>query len=441
MDYDNHPVQTRVHLQLVTHKYANGATQTIRGASTDVTTDASGRAQGSLPVTVAGSTEVEATATTPEQRTVFDSNFVWVIGGNEEGWGGEARAVQVIADKKSYAPGDTAHLSILSNVDSFHALVIATGYTVEFRKVMYSPGKSLTFDLPITTDAQPNLEVSVAFIRNDQLYQSTLSVKVPPVQEQIQIDITPDKQVFQPQQTAGYDVFARDWQGKPVSADFSFGVVDEAIYSLYPDNSGEIVRKLYPDRYVFAAVDSSLQYYFSGKAGLKSPLLATRQSRYRPQLAQVKPGNDVVQPRVRKAFPDTAYWSPSVAHRRGRSCARYAYLSRFAHHVADHGTCHHSRLQGRLCHQPRAGAQEHHRAYGHAALPAPGRRSHHPGDCSQLPRPGQAGAAVARHQWSRSDKRRLAVRHRAQQGRGHCALAGEGITYRHRAPACEGPHE
>jgi alpha-2-macroglobulin len=312
VDYDNRPVQTQVHLQLLTHKYANRTTQTIPGAATDVTTDASGRAQARIPAATGGSNEVEATATTPEQRVVFDSSYLWVMGGNEEGWGGESRAVQIIADKKTYAVGDTAHLSILSNVDSFHALVIATGYTVEFQKVMYSPGKSLTFDLPITADAQPNLELNVAFIRNDQLYQADLSIKVPPLQEQLQIDITPEKQVFQPQQTAGYDVFARDWQGKPVSADFSFGVVDEAIYSLYPDSSGDMVRKLYPDRYVFAAVDSSLQYYFSGKAGLKSPQLAERQSRYRPQLAQVKPGNDVVQPRVRKAFPDTAYWSPSI---------------------------------------------------------------------------------------------------------------------------------
>ena len=243
---------------------------------------------------------------------VFDFSYLWVMGNSEEGWGGASRSVQMVADKKSYAPGDTAHLSILSNVDNIHPLVIATGNTVEFRKVMFSPGKSLTFDLPITADAQPNLEVTAAFIRNDQLYQATLSIKVPPVQQQLQIDITPAKDVFQPQQTASYDVFARDYQGKPVSADFSFGVVDEAIYSLYPDNSGDMVKKLYPDRYVYAAVDSSLQYYFSGKAGLKSPQLAERQSRYRPQLAQVKPGNDVVQPRVRKAFPDTAYWSPSI---------------------------------------------------------------------------------------------------------------------------------
>ena len=100
---------------------------------------------------------MQASATTPEERTVFDSTYLWVMGGNEEGWGGQSQAVRIVADKKTYAPGDTAHLSILSNVDNFHALVIATGDTVEFRKVIFSPGKSLTFDLPITTRcaAQP----------------------------------------------------------------------------------------------------------------------------------------------------------------------------------------------------------------------------------------------------------------------------------------------
>ena len=312
VDYDNHPVATRVHLQMVRHTYSKGKVQTSLGASTDVTTDGQGKAEASIPAGQSGSSEVEAMAATPEQRTVFDSAYLWVMGSGEEGWGGGSRSVQIIADKKTYTPGDTAHLSILSNLDNFHPLVTATGYTVEFQKVMFSPGKSLTFDLPITADGQPNLQVTAVFIRNDQLYQADLNVKVPPVQQQLQIDITPDKQVFQPQQTAGYDVYVRNSLGKPVSADFSFGAVDEAIYSLYPDSSGDMVKRFYPDRYTYAAVDSSLEYYFSGRAGLKSPMLAERQSRYKPQLAQVKPGNDVVQPKVRKAFPDTAYWSPAV---------------------------------------------------------------------------------------------------------------------------------
>ena len=33
---------------------------------------------------------------------------------------------------------------------------------------------------------------------------------------------------------------------------------------------------------------------------------------YHPRMAQVKPGSDLVVPKVRKAFPDTAYWNPNV---------------------------------------------------------------------------------------------------------------------------------
>jgi alpha-2-macroglobulin len=312
VDYEDKPVQTSVHLRLVSRNWSRGKQETKELGAADVTTDAEGKARSTILASVSGSLEIEAAATTPEQRVVSDTSWLWVIGGNEPDWSGGSRALQIVADKKSYAPGDTAHLSIISEVENFHALVVAAGYSVEFKKVLSSDGKTLTFELPITKDSQPNLEVSVEFIKNNQLYTATKQIKVPPVQEQLQIEIAPLRQVFQPQQAAVYDVYTRDYEGKPVSADFSFGVVDEAIYSIMPDTSGDMVRKLYPDRYVYAPIDSSLQYYFSGQAGTKSPILAERESRYRPQLAQVKPGNDAVQPKVRKAFPDTAYWAPSL---------------------------------------------------------------------------------------------------------------------------------
>jgi len=256
--------------------------------------------------------EIDATAKTPESREVFDSSWLWVMGSGEEDWAGGSQQVQIIADKKSYAPGDVAHLSIVSQVPDFHALVVATGAATQFKKVLSSQGKTLSFDLPITGDSQPNLQVNAVFIQNDQMYEASKNIKVPPAQQQLTIEIAPVKQVFQPQQQAVYDVTAKDATGKPVSADLSFGVVDEAIYSLYPDTSGDILKRLYPDRYTYAQVTNSLQYYFSGRAGEKSPILAERRSLYKPQMAQVKPGNDVVQPKIRKAFPDTAYWAPEV---------------------------------------------------------------------------------------------------------------------------------
>ena len=313
VDYDNKPVQTQVHLSLTWRRYSDGKTVTTNGPTTDVTTDARGTAHASLPVRQSGSAEVLASSNTPENRTVTDYTWLWVFGSNEADWfSSGAQNVQIIADKKTYAPGDTAHLSLISQVAPFHALVVATGYSVEYRKVISSDGMTVNFDLPITTDSQPNLDVSVFFLKDGQLYQASQQIKVPPVEQQLQVEIKRTKDVFQPQQPADYDVYVRDYRGNPVSADLSFGVVDEAIYSIYPDTSGDIVRSLYPNRFSFASVDSSLQYYFYGAAGDKSPMLAQRESRYRPQLAQVKPGNDLVQPKVRKAFPDTAYWASSI---------------------------------------------------------------------------------------------------------------------------------
>ncbi len=46
VDYDNKPVQTTVHLQLVYRRWSNGKTETANGGTTDVTTDARGDRTG-----------------------------------------------------------------------------------------------------------------------------------------------------------------------------------------------------------------------------------------------------------------------------------------------------------------------------------------------------------------------------------------------------------
>jgi uncharacterized protein YfaS (alpha-2-macroglobulin family) len=316
IDYDNKPVQTNVHVELVYRHYANGSTETIHGGAVDVTTDAAGLATGSLPVQEKkySSAEIEATASAvqPGTRDVMDESYLWIMGTGDVDFGEDAsQSTQIVADKKSYTPGDTAHLSIVSENAGFHALIIVQGSTIQKKEVMQSDGKTLTFDLPITNDSQPNVTVETIYIKDSVLYQATKVLKVPPTQQQLEVQITPAHDVFQPQQSADYDVITRDASGKLVSANLSFGVVDEAIYSLYADLSGDMVAKLYPQRSDNASIDSSLTYYFSGEAGTKSPLLAMRNARYRPQLAQVKPGNEA-KPRVRKAFPDTAFWNPSV---------------------------------------------------------------------------------------------------------------------------------
>jgi uncharacterized protein YfaS (alpha-2-macroglobulin family) len=316
VDYDDKPVQTRVHVALVYRHYESGKTETTQGAAVDVTTDASGKATGEVPVQSKqySSAELEATASAvqPGTRDVSDDSYLWIMGAGESAYGEDStQTSQIVADKKSYAPGDVAHLSLVSETAGFHALVIVQGDTVLRRELITSDGRTLAFDIPITAESQPNITVDAIYVKDGILYQASKIVKVPPAQQQLQVQIAPVREIFQPQEKADYDVTTLDAAAKPVSADLSFGVVDEAIYSIHPDASGDMLARLYPQRYDSTSVDSSLSYYFSGEAGTKSPMLAMRNARYRPQLAQVKPGNED-KPRVRKAFPDTAFWAPSV---------------------------------------------------------------------------------------------------------------------------------
>src|ERR1039458_2527258 len=100
-------------------------------------------------------------------------------------------------------------------------------------------------------------------------------------------------------------MYARDPAGQPARAEFSLGVVDEAIYALERDPLPDLVKALYEREWNQVGTQSSLQWNFYAQAGHKSMQLAGL--RPRRSFGQLKPERPNA-PRVRKNFPDTAYW-------------------------------------------------------------------------------------------------------------------------------------
>ena len=108
-----------------------------------------------------------------------------------------------------------------------------------------------------------------------------------------------------------------------MSAELSLGVVDEAIYAIQRDQSQDMMGFFYGRRYNSVQTESSLSYYFSGAAGTRRMQLA----RLRPStaLAQLKPER-LLQPKIRKAFPDTAFWVANLTtDASGKATARFDY--------------------------------------------------------------------------------------------------------------------
>jgi len=312
-DYDGKPVRTPVHVGAALEKWDSVTHQRTETAvaTSDAATGADGTVLVDLPISGSGDFEITASAQTPENRTVQGQTWVWIWNGAGAYYEPNAQA-QIVADKKTYQVGDTAHLLLVSGLDESWAVVTTEGDSVQSQRVMHATGASLAFDVPITQQAQPNLVVTAIIVHNDQLITAQKSLKVPLTERTLTITATPAKTQYEPEDKASFDVKAVDSAGKPVQADLSFGVVNEALYSVRPDTTRDIVASFYPQREVYLDPQTSFEFYFEGEAGTKSPMLAGLSGLYHPRMAQVKPGSDLVVPKVRKAFPDTAYWNADV---------------------------------------------------------------------------------------------------------------------------------
>jgi len=326
-DYDGNPVQAAVRVELLRSNwyYSANRQETILDTR-DAVTGADGTAHVTFNAKDAGSLYLRVKANTPESREVQAETFLWITSANAGWWGTEHREIRMVADKKSYKVGDTAHVLVLTGMEEAYLLVTTEARTIQTKRVVHATSASVTIDVPITSDQQPNVFLSAVFLRDNKLYSSVRTLKVPAVQQKLQVEVRPSQKQFQPGQKGSYTILVHDSTGRPVAGEFSIGVVDEAIYAIRPDTSGDPYDLFYGPVYDRVALSSSLNFFFSGEAGKRQMFLAYRGNSSQRALAQLKPTDTLVQPKIRKVFPDTALWLPDIhTDANGRAEAQLAF--------------------------------------------------------------------------------------------------------------------
>ena len=172
-------------------------------------------------------------------------------------------------------------------------------------------GRAVMIDVKIEERFVPNVYLSVAYVKDGEMFESGKSINVPARSKFLNIEIIPDKKEYKPRDPASYTVFARNADGTPAAGvELSLGVVDEAIYSIRPDAAGDIRRAFCGTRYNRVETHFSTAYNFTGYSGSKRMELAANKRSY--QLADFKSEDQLVEPKVRKDFKDTAFWKPDV---------------------------------------------------------------------------------------------------------------------------------
>jgi uncharacterized protein YfaS (alpha-2-macroglobulin family) len=289
---------------------SNTAGAPLRSADVDTGADGTGIAQIAIPPQ-GGSYRLRVSARTPEGREVEDFTPLWVSGAGENDAGeGNRKTVQLIPDKKTYRAGETAKVLIITGKPNTPVLVSIEGNDLRSHRLMRSPDATAILEVPVTAQDEPGIWVSAQYLRKGVMYQGTKNLKVPPVNHQLNVNIATDKPQYRPGDTAQYTVQVTGGDGKPApGAELSLGVVDEAIYAIRPDTTQSPLAYFFSHDWNMVHTEDSLNFYFNGEAGKRRMRLASLRAPSR--LAQLKP-DSLVQPKIRKAFPDTAFWAADL---------------------------------------------------------------------------------------------------------------------------------
>ena len=297
-------------------------------SSVEVTTDRDGQAIYNFPVTAKGCISIKTVVHDGDKQFVSLGGFIWVANSDQQ-WSDSAYyresfgAIKLVPDKKSYRAGETAHVLAILPADSANLLVTTERRSVMSARQIKAANQTVIIDVPIESNYAPSVFLGVTFVRDGDMYTSDQRLVVPARDKLLNLEIISNREEYKPRETASYTILARDADGAPVpDAEVSLGVVDEAIYSVSPDFSGNIRQQFYGTFYNEVETRLSISYSFTGFAGVKPIDLARTKPTY--QLADFKNESDMAQPLIRKEFKDTAFWEPSaVTGKDGRATVKF----------------------------------------------------------------------------------------------------------------------
>ncbi len=223
--------------------------------SQSVKTDADGKASVSFVPPNGGVFKALVTVTDSKGNQQQASTYIWVASNDYVDWKQtNDRSFNLVADKDSYSPGDTAEILIAQPFkEEVHALVTYERGHIYKQDVVLLKGNSTIYKLPITADMAPLAYVSVTVVNGAQTTGRAnfkigmAQIKIDTSEQVLDVNVTADKKSAGPGDDVTYTITTKDSKGKPVSADVSIAVVDKAVLALAPSNTPPLLDAFYPD--------------------------------------------------------------------------------------------------------------------------------------------------------------------------------------------------
>jgi hypothetical protein len=205
---------------------------------------------------------------------VIGTTLVWVEGADQSSNDYRFNDLEILTDKRTYAPGETARI-LVRTAHPGATLLFADRTdlgTILSWRVIAMPTKTQVIELPITAADVPNRFVEALLVEGGRVHEEAREIFVPPPAAEIRVAVKPSKETYRPGEQGTVEVRATLPDGKPAVAAIALSVFDKAVLEIQPEMTPEIRAFFWGERRQHRAQHvTSLDARWQGAVSLITP--------------------------------------------------------------------------------------------------------------------------------------------------------------------------
>ncbi|MEO6259931.1 MAG: alpha-2-macroglobulin family protein, partial [Thermoanaerobaculia bacterium] len=257
-----------------------------------------------------------ATATDAEGRSTTTRTSFYAIGAGYTAWERyDHNRIDLVPEKKTYRPGDTARVMVKSPWEHATALLTTEREGVRTWKTFALTSTQTTVSVPITEKDIPNVYVSILLLKgrtkegiDDQsdpgkpaFRLGYVELDVEDASKRLKVAVQANREEYRPATRARIDLDVHDAANQPVRSEVTLWAVDYGVLSLTGYKTPDILREIYLRKALQVVNDDSRQKIVSRRVLTpKGPAEGGGG------------GNDAGPGVIRKDFRVLAFWVGSI---------------------------------------------------------------------------------------------------------------------------------
>ncbi len=240
---DGKPVQGKGTLTVMRIGYQDGKPVETSVYSRSLPTDEQGRAEMKLKSSRPGQYRLSYKLTDAKSHTIEGGYLFTVIGEGFDGSQFRFNNLELVPDKREYAPGEKVKLQI--NTDRVGGTVLlftrpANGVYLKPR-VIRLDGKSTVAEIGVVKKDMPNFFVEAITVADGRVYTESKEIVVPPEKRVLNVDLKPSSEAYKPGEKAKVQIKLTDFFGEPFVGSTVVAIYDKSVeYISGGSNVGDI---------------------------------------------------------------------------------------------------------------------------------------------------------------------------------------------------------